>query len=370
MTDIPADARETPLTKVHESLGARMAPFAGYKMPIQYSGIIPEHKAVRTAAGIFDLSHMGEIEVSGPGMLDFLERMLTNDVGAVGVYQAQYNLMLNDDGGIVDDLVLYHLPGKAFLVVNASNIEKDFDWLASHAPTGVQVRNRSFDTALVAIQGPRAAALVGKLIAFNLEQIGFYHAAVGNVGGTAVLISRTGYTGEDGFEIYLPNELAKPCWDAAMIAGEEFGITPIGLGARDTLRLEMKYMLYGNDIDDTTNPIEAGLGWVVKIDKPHDFIGKKFVAAMKESGPPRRLVCFTMDQRAIPRSGCAIHQDGKAVGRVTSGTHSPSLDKGIGIGYVERSVGKVGDTLEVMIRDRPARATLIKPPFVTNTSRK
>ncbi|MCH8992485.1 MAG: glycine cleavage system aminomethyltransferase GcvT [Acidobacteria bacterium] len=362
--------KNTPLAGRHEAAGARMAPFAGYRMPIKYTGIIPEHHAVRTGVGLFDLSHMGEIEVSGPGMLEFLERMTTNDVGSVGQYQAQYTLMLNEQGGIVDDLVLYHLPGKAFLVVNAANIEKDFDWLQSHAPEGIQLRNRSHELALIAIQGPQAEAVLGRMISYNLADIGYYHAAVGNVDGTPVLISRTGYTGEDGFELYLPNALAEPCWDAALEIGAEHGIQPIGLGARDTLRLEMKYALYGLDIDDTTSPIEAGLGWVVKIDKDFDFIGREQVAEMKKSGPKRRLIAFEMDERAIPRSDCEIQVDGSAVGRVTSGTHSPSCEKGVGLGYVNVPHTKAGTRIAIVIRGKNHPATIIKPPFVKNTSRR
>lgn len=370
MTESVAEVRETPLTQRHIALGARMVPFAGYRMPIQYSSIIAEHKAVRNSVGLFDLSHMGEFEVSGPGMLEFLERMTTNDVGSLHTYQAQYTLMLNDQGGIVDDLLIYHLPTKAFLVVNAANIDKDFDWLQSHCPPGVNLVNRSYDIALVAIQGPKAADLMRKMVDFDPDEIQYYHAAEGNVNGKAVMFSRTGYTGEDGFEIYMPNDLAADCWDAAMEAGAEFDVAPIGLGARDTLRLEMKYALYGNDIDDTTNPIEAGLGWVVKPDKGTKFIGHEHVVAMKTDGPPRRLVAFTMVDKGIPRHGCEIHVDGEAVGTVTSGTHSPSLDQGIGLGYVASEHTKVGSEIGIAVRNQTLHAQIVKPPFVKNTSHK
>lgn len=365
-----APLKNTPLTAVHEALGARMVPFAGYRMPVQYTGIIPEHRAVRNSVGIFDLSHMGEFEVRGPGMLEFLERMTTNDVGSLQTYQCQYSLFMNEDGGIVDDLIIYHLPEGAMLVVNAANIDKDFAWLSKHCPPGVQLTNRSDEIALVAIQGPKAEEVVSRLIDCDLSEIAYYHAAEGTVGGHRIIFSRTGYTGEDGFEIYVPNELAESCWQAAMEAGKEFDITPIGLGARDTLRLEMKYTLYGNDIDDTTNPIDAGLGWVVKPDKPQDFIGKEHILAAKQNGPMRKLSAFVMDEKAIPRHGCEIRANGETIGEVTSGTQSPSLDKGIGLGYIATSHSKPGSTIEIAIREKTAKATVIKPPFVTSTSHK
>jgi len=347
-----------------------MAPFAGYQMPIQYCGIIPEHRAVRSGVGLFDLSHMGEIEVSGPGMLEFLERVTTNSVASVHTYEAQYTMMLNEDGGIIDDLVLYHLPGKAFLVVNGANVDKDFAWLSEHVPEGVALKNRSAELALVAIQGPKAEVVMSRLVSYDLSQVGFYHGAVGNVNGTAILFSRTGYTGEDGFEIYMPNELAEACWDAAMEAGQEFDVTAVGLGARDTLRLEMRYPLHGNDIDETTNPIEAGLGWTVKIDKEVPFIGHEAVAAVKQSGPSRKLAAFVMEERAIPRHGCEIQVDGKTVGTVTSGSHSPSLDKGIGLGYVAAAHAKPDSRIAIVIRGKSVPAIVIKPPFVKGTSRR
>ncbi len=368
MDTLTAPLKSTPLTAVHVAAGARMVPFAGYRMPVQYSGIIPEHRAVRTSVGIFDLSHMGEFEVRGPGMLDFLERMTTNDVGSLEWYRCQYTLMLNDEGGIVDDLLIYFLPEGAMLVVNAANIDKDFEWLKSHCPSGVQLTNRSDEIALIAIQGPKAQDVVSQLIERNLDDIAYYQAAEGTVNGHRIIFSRTGYTGEDGFEIYVPSELAPSCWKAAMKAGEGFGIVPIGLGARDTLRLEMKFALYGNDIDDTTNPIEAGLGWVVKADKSHDFIGKPHVTAVKQSGPKRKLAAFVMDEKAIPRSHCEIRINGSPVGAVTSGTHSPSLDKGIGLGYIDSAHSKIGTKIDIAIRDKTAPATVVKPPFVTNTS--
>lgn len=363
-----APLKDTPLAQRHLLLGARLVPFAGFRMPIQYTGIIPEHRAVRSQVGMFDLSHMGEIEVRGQGMLAFLERMTTNDVTALSTYQAQYSLFLNEQGGIIDDLVVYHLPNRALLVVNAANIEKDYAWLTSHCPPGVRLANRSDETALIAIQGPRAEAVMTDLVDCDLSEIEYYHSAEGTVAGRQILFSRTGYTGEDGFEIYLPNELAEPCWDAALEAGAQYGIVPVGLGARDTLRLEMKYALYGNDIDETTHPIEAGLGWVVKPDKPHDFIGKSAVVAMKQKGASRKLVAFVMDAKAIPRGGCPIQAQGAVIGKVTSGTHSPSRDCGIGMGYVATAHAAPGSKIEIVIRDQQVSATVIKPPFVTNTS--
>ncbi|GAB4314685.1 MAG: glycine cleavage system aminomethyltransferase GcvT [Candidatus Zixiibacteriota bacterium] len=369
-TDTHTDMRDTPLTQKHIALGAKMVPFAGYRMPIQYSGIMAEHKAVRESVGLFDLSHMGEFEVAGPGMLDFLERMTTNDVGSLHLFQAQYSLMLNDNGGIVDDLLIYHLPGRALLVVNAANIEKDFDWLQSHCPDSVRLTNKSYDTALVAIQGPKSVEVMKEIVDFNPDDLKYYHAAEGIVEGKTIVFSRTGYTGEDGFEIYLPNALAEGCWDAAMQAGAQFDIKPIGLGARDTLRLEMKYALYGNDIDDTTNPIEAGLGWVVKPDKAIKFIGRDAVVAMKEAKPPRKLVAFTLNDRGIPRKGCDICVGDEVVGKVTSGTQSPTLGKGIGLGYVAREHAAVGGAIEIDVRGQRLSATIVKPPFVKNTSHK
>ncbi len=360
--------KSTPLTAVHESLGARMVPFAGYRMPVQYSGIIPEHRAVRSSVGIFDLSHMGEFEVRGPGTLDFLERVTTNEVGSLRTYQCQYSLLMNEQGGIVDDLIVYHLPEGAMLVVNAANIDKDFAWLQKHCPPSVQLINRSDEIALVAVQGPKAQEVVARLIECDLDEIAYYHAAEGTVNGHRIIFSRTGYTGEDGFEIYVPNELAESCWQAAMDAGREFGILPIGLGARDTLRLEMKYALYGNDIDESTNPIEAGLGWVVKPDKAQDFIGKNHILAAKASGPKRKLSAFVMEEKAIPRSHCEIRVNGSTVGHVTSGTHSPSLDRGIGLGYIDAAHAKIGARIEIVIRDKAAPATVVKAPFVANTS--
>ena len=275
---------------------------------------------------------------------------------------------MNEEGGIIDDLIIYHLPEGAMLVVNAANIDKDFAWLKRHCPPGVELTNHSDETALIAVQGPKAQEVVSRFIDCDLDDIEYYHAAEGTVGGHRIIFSRTGYTGEDGFEIYVPNELAQSCWQAAMEAGEEFGITPIGLGARDTLRLEMKYTLYGNDIDNTTNPIEAGLGWVVKPEKPQEFIGKSHITSIKQSGPKQKLSAFVMDEKAIPRSHCDIRVNGNAVGTVTSGTHSPSLDKGIGLGYIDTPYAKPGTKIEIMIRDRAAKASVIKPPFVTNTS--
>lgn len=360
--------KETALGARHEALGARMAPFAGYRMPIQYSGIIAEHRAVRTRAGIFDLSHMGEFEVTGPGMLEYLERVTTNDVSSLRMFQAQYSLLLNEKGGIIDDLVLYHLPGRAMLVVNAANIEKDFEWLREYCPKSVGLVNRSDEMSLIAVQGPEAAAIMARIVDFDLDAVAYYHAAEGTVAGHRVVFSRTGYTGEDGFEIYLPNELALDCWDSIMDTGGEFDMLPVGLGARDTLRLEMKFALYGNDIDESTNPIEAGLGWVVKPGKAMDFIGKPAVVTMKESGPTRRLVGFTMNEKAIPRPGCGIEAGGGPVGTVTSGTHSPSLDRGIGMGYVATEYAKIGTEIGLLIRGQSVPATVIKPPFVANTS--
>ncbi len=361
--------KKTALCAVHEAAGAKMVPFAGFYMPVTYRGITEEHRKVRTSAGLFDLSHMGEFRVTGAGALDFLQKTTTNDVAKLTVGDVQYSTMCYPEGGIVDDLLVYRLADGYLLVVNAANLEKDFDWLTSHKPSGVSLVDESDQTALLAIQGPKTEMLMTKLTSFDLSNLGYYKSARAKVCGEEILFSRTGYTGEDGFELYVAPERAEFFWKKIMEAGREFDIEPIGLGARDTLRLEMKYMLYGNDIDQTTNPIEAGLGWVVKLSKP-DFIGKPPIEKMKTEGPKRKLVAFEMAEKSIPRKGCGIFSGGQKSGEVTSGTFSPSLDKGIGLGYVPALFSAIGTKLEIDIRGKKGPATVVPAPFYKKGTRK
>jgi len=355
-------AKPTPYYEQHLKAGAKMVEFAGYLMPIQYRSINEEHLKVRSSVGIFDLSHMGEFRVSGPGALRFLQKMTVNDVSALQPNQVQYSCMCYPEGGIVDDLLVYHRGDHYYLVVNAACLDKDFAWLESHLERDVRLENLSDDTGLLAIQGPQAEMVMAKLTDFDLSSMPFYWAADHHVIGEQVLFSRTGYTGEDGFEIYHPPHLAGKIWQAALEAGREYDIEPIGLGARDSLRLEMKYMLYGNDIDQTTNPIEAGMSWIVKVEKG-DFIGRDAIIRAKEGNLSRRLVAFVLNEKGIPRHGYLIFADGREIGRVTSGIFSPVLQKGIALGYVLREFSKAGTEFEVEIRGKKIPATVVKPPF-------
>lgn len=367
MTGSTANAIETPFYQFHLEAGARMVEFAGYLMPIQYEGITAEHLAVRNNIGLFDLSHMGEFTVSGLGAVEFLQRTTTNDVAALEIGQIQYTCMTYPDGGIVDDLLLYRMgEHDFFLVVNASNIDKDFDWLQSNLKDEVELTNVSNSYGLLAIQGPNAQKVMQKLSDYPLEDMPYYTHATTEVAGVKLLFSRTGYTGEDGFELYIPNDACAGLWTKVMEAGQPEGIKLIGLGARDTLRLEMKMALYGNDIDQTTSPIEAGLGWIVNLDK--QFIGHEVIARQKEEKPNRRLICLEMDGRLVPRHGFEIFDGDNQVGTVTSGTFSPSLERPVALAYVKRSLAKIGTTLEVSIRNRRAPATVVKPPFYKNAS--
>ena len=364
-----SEPKKTPFYNIHLQNKAKIVEFAGYWMPIQFSGIMEEHKRVRSTVGLFDITHMGEFEVKGKDSLAFLQKMTTNDVSKLEEYQVQYSCMCYDDGGVVDDLLVYRLPDRFFLVVNASNIEKDFNWLKSHLFGDVQLEDKSEKTSLLAVQGPLAEKLMAKLTDVDLKKLRFYWAARGKVTGKETLFSRTGYTGEDGFEIYIPPEYGEHFWNKIMEAGKEFEIEPIGLGARDSLRLEMKYMLYGNDIDQTTNPLEAGLGWVVKLDKG-DFIGKEPTLKLKDSGLKRKLVCFELSDKAFPRQHYSIEKSGRKIGEVTSGTFSPSLGKGIGMGYVDIEYSEIGTKLEINIRGKTCPAEVIKPPFYKNYTHK
>lgn len=341
-----------------------MVEFAGFEMPIQYSGIIEEHRRVRESVGVFDVSHMGQIEIRGENALDFLQKITTNDAERLSDGRVQYSAMCYDDGGIVDDLLVYDLGDMYMLVVNASNIEKDFSWLQSQIKGDVSLANRSDDYSLLAVQGPKSLATLQKLTRVDLSSIQYYHARKGVLSGVEMIISRTGYTGELGFELYFPSEpaLGKKVWDDIMEAGKEFAIGPVGLGARDTLRLEMGFCLYGNDIDKATNPLEAGLGWITKLDKG-DFIGKHAIVKAKKQ-LNRKLVGFTLSEKAFPRHGYPINADGKHIGDVTSGTFSPILDKGIGMGYVPVQYSKPGTSISINIRNKEIGATVTAVPFI------
>jgi aminomethyltransferase len=341
-----------------------MVNFFGFAMPLQYKSIVAEHLHVRLAVGMFDLSHMGEFVVQGPDAPAFVQHLTTNDVSSLKVGQAQYTTMCYPDGGIVDDLVVYRRPDQYLLVVNAANIDKDFSWLAKHRSGQVELENLSQRYALLAIQGPKSQPVLSRLTEMDLNSLAFYHFIEGRVADVDMILSRTGYTGEDGFELYMESQAAPHVWDAVLSAGREYELQPVGLGARDSLRLEMKYALYGQDIDQTTTPLEAGLGWITKLDKG-DFIGREALGKQKEQGLSRRLVGFEMLSKAIPRTDYELHAEGQSVGRVTSGIFSPSLNKGIGMGYLPIEYASVGTHIEVIIRNRAVPARVVKTPFYT-----
>jgi len=352
------------LSNVHESLGAKMVPFAGYNMPVSYEGVNIEHETVRKAVGVFDVSHMGEFLVTGPNALALIQKVTSNDASKLIDGQAQYSCLPNETGGIVDDLIIYRLnEEKWVLVVNASNIDKDWDWINSHNTMGAEMRNLSDDFSLLAIQGPKAVEAMQSLTSIDLSAIKFYTFEVADFAGIDnVIISATGYTGSGGFEIYCKNSEVEQIWNKVFEAGADFGIKPIGLAARDTLRLEMGFCLYGNDIDDTTSPIEAGLGWITKFTK--DFINSENLKAQKERGPERRLIAFELNERGVPRQGYDIVDgNGNKIGNVTSGTMSPSMGKGIGMGYVPSIMKAVGTQIHIQIRKNAVPATVVKLPF-------
>lgn len=361
--------KRTPFYPLYAERGAKIVEFAGFEMPVQFAGIVEEHKTVRRAVGVFDVSHMGEVEVWGADAMSFVQSVTVNDVSKLMPGRVQYSAMCYDDGGIVDDLLVYHMGDHYLLVINASNIEKDYSWLERHRTGDVRLLNRSDEVALLAVQGPRSLDTVKKLTRSDLGSLPYYHFLRANLAGVDLVISRTGYTGELGFEIYLPADeaLAEKLWRGLMVAGEEFGVEPIGLGARDTLRLEMGFCLYGNDIDQTTNPLEAGLGWITKLGKD-DFVGRNALLAAKQSGLKRKLVGFAVQDRAFPRHGYPIQAGGKPIGVVTSGTFSPILERGIGLGYVDVAHGKAGAPIEILIRDRPVPATVVATPFVNKST--
>lgn len=352
--------KKTALTSTHIDLGAKMVEFAGYEMPLQYEGLTIEHETVRNSVGVFDVSHMGEFLIEGPNALALIQKVTSNDASTLTVGKAQYSCLPNDKGGIVDDLIVYRVKEETYLlVVNASNIKKDWDWISKHNDVGADMRDLSDEYSLLAIQGPKAVETMQALTDVNLADIKFYNFIVGPFAGIDyVIISATGYTGSGGFEIYCKNSEAKQIWEAVINAGAK----PIGLAARDTLRLEMGYCLYGNDINDTTSPLEAGLGWITKFTK--DFINADYLAKQKEEGVKRKLIGFEMLERGIPRKDYElVDADGNLIGEVTSGTMSPSLGKGIGMGYVKTEFSKPDTEIFVQIRKKQLKAKVVKFPF-------
>ncbi|WP_276359446.1 glycine cleavage system aminomethyltransferase GcvT [Daejeonella sp. H1SJ63] len=356
--------KNVALNDTHIALGAKMVPFAGFNMPVQYSGINIEHETVRKGVGVFDVSHMGEFILKGDGTLDLIQRVCSNDASRLFDGKIQYSCLPNEDGGIVDDLLVYRIDEKTYLlVVNASNIEKDWNWISKYNTGGVEMKNISDQTSLLAVQGPKAAQALQSLTDVDLGSMEYYTFKKGVFAGVEnVLISATGYTGAGGFELYFDKEHSQHIWDAIFKAGEPYGIKPIGLAARDTLRLEMGFCLYGNDIDDTTSPIEAGLGWITKFTK--DFVNSANLAAQKQNGVKRKLIGFEMIERGIPRHDYEIvDAEGNLIGKVTSGTQSPTLQKAIGMAYVKTEFSKEGSEIYIKIRDNKILARVVKMPF-------
>lgn len=359
--------KKTPLYDKHVSLGAKMVPFAGFDMPVQYSGVTEEHFAVREKAGMFDVSHMGQFMIEGPGSVELLQYVATNDVTTLENGKAQYTCLPNGNGGIVDDLIVYKMADeKYFVVVNASNIDKDWAHISKYNEKfGAKMTNISDDMSLLAIQGPRATEILQKLTDVNLADIPYYHFTVGAVDGVQdVIISNTGYTGSGGFEIYFKNEAANQLWDALTEAGKEEGMIPCGLASRDTLRLEKGFCLYGNDIDDTTSPLEGGLGWITKLDKG-DFVDRDFLAKQKEEGVSRKLVGFELVDKGVPRHDYpVVDAEGNVIGKVTSGTQSPMKKTGIGLAYVAKGHNKIGSDIFIQVRNKNLAAKVVKTPFI------
>jgi aminomethyltransferase len=356
--------KNTALTHIHEALGAKMVDFAGFKMPVSYEGVTAEHETVRTGVGVFDVSHMGEFLLSGENALNLIQKISSNDASTITIGGAQYACMPNNGGGIVDDLIIYRIKDTQYLlVVNASNIEKDWNWISSHNDMGVDMKNLSDDYALLAIQGPKSIEALQSLTSIDLSKIPYYRFEVADFAGIPyVIISATGYTGSGGFEIYCKNSEVETIWNAVFKAGKAFDIKPIGLAARDTLRLEMGFCLYGNDINDTTSPLEAGLGWITKFSKP--FVNSDFLKAQREAGLTKKLVAFEMQERAIPRHDYQIvDASGKKIGVVTSGTMSPSMNIGIGLGYVLIENSTIDNEIYIQIRNKNVAAKVVKLPF-------
>ena len=356
--------KNTALTHIHTELGAKMVPFAGYNMPVQYEGVNIEHETVRNGVGVFDVSHMGEFLLSGPNALALIQKVSTNDASVLVDGKAQYSCLPNGKGGIVDDLIIYRINSETyFLVVNASNIEKDWNWISSHNDLEVDMQNLSDDYSLLAIQGPKAAEAMQSLTSVSLSDMVYYTFQYGTFAGIEdVMISATGYTGAGGFEIYVKNQDVEVLWDRLFEAGKSWGIKPIGLAARDTLRLEMGFCLYGNDIDDTTSPLEAGLGWITKFTKK--FVDSDYLQKQKETGVTRKLIAFEMLERGIPRHDYKLlNSQGQEIGKVSSGTMSPSMKVAIGLGYVSTEYAKLDTDIYVEIRDKGIKARVVKLPF-------
>ncbi len=357
--------KKVALDQLHRDLGAKMVPFAGFEMPVRYSSDIQEHMQVRNNIGVFDVSHMGEFILRGDKALDLIQRVTTNDAARLLVGKAQYSCLPNDKGGIVDDLLVYRIEEKEYLlVVNASNIEKDWDWIQRHNTKDVEIEDRSSQISLLAVQGPQALQTMNSLTPVDLNKIGYYNFVKGEIAGIEnVIISATGYTGSGGFELYIPNDKVHTVWAAIFEAGSSIGIKPVGLGARDTLRLEAGFCLYGNDIDDETSPLEAGLGWITKFSK--EFVNSAYLKAQKESGVKKKLVGFKMADRGIPRPAYPIYDSQvQSVGHVTSGTISPMLNTGIGLGYVDLPNTELGTEIFIGVRGKSLSAEVVKPPFV------
>lgn len=356
------ELKRTPLYNAHLAAGAKMVEFGGWLMPVLYEGILKEHQTVRTAAGLFDVSHMGEIEITGPGAKELIQKLVTNDIGRLKPGCALYSPMCNPQGGTIDDLLVYQLEEAQYLlVVNASNITKDYDWIISQAGS-VSVKNVSEVTCQLALQGPQALQVLQKLTAINLTEIKYFNFVYGQVEGTQCLISRTGYTGEDGFELYFPAEHGETLWQAILTAGQVEGVKPVGLGARDTLRFEACLALYGHELTDEVSPLKAGLGWTVKFNKPN-FIGKEALQKEKEAGLTHKLVAIEMLDRGIPRQGYPLFKEGQEIGWITSGTFAPTLEKNLGLGYVLTQYSELDTLIEVMVRNKPLKAEIVQKPF-------
>ena len=358
--------KRTKFYNVHQKLGAKIVEFAGYEMPVQYSSIIAEHKTVRNSAGVFDVSHMGEVFISGNSALDFVQYVTVNDASKLNPGRVQYSAMCYPDGGIVDDLLVYRIDEHNFmLVINASNIDKDFRWMNESNKFDVTLENKSDEYSLIALQGPQSKSVLKKLTGTDLDNLEYYHFKMANVAGTDMILSRTGYTGELGYELYFTGDekTAENIWYKVFDAGKEFDIQPAGLAARDSLRLEMGFCLYGNDIDRTTNPLEAGLGWITKLSKT-EFIGKEKLMEIKSRGSDRKLCGFISDEKVFPRPGYDIRSNGKTVGKLTSGTVSPVLNKPIALGYIEKEYAAEGNEISVDVRGKEVPAVVVKLPFI------
>ncbi len=357
------ELKKTALYNAHLKSGGKMIPFAGYYMPVQYRGIIAEHLKVRSSVGVFDVSHMGEFVFTGEKALDMIQKVTINDASRIEEYQAQYSAMCNSGGGIIDDVIIYRFPDKYLMVVNAANKEKDYNWILDNSISDVLIEDISDEIILLAVQGAKSLNTLKKLTDYDLESIEYFHFAEIKLADKEIIISKTGYTGEMGFELFINAEDSEHIWDMLFTAGQEYDIEPIGLGARDTLRLEKKYCLYGNDITEDTNPFEVGLGWIIKLDKG-DFIGREALVQIKQEGVKRKLIGYVVEGRAFPRTGYEIFENGSKIGFTTSGTMSPSLGKGIGIAYVDKEYSKTGTEFDVIVRGKPVKAEVVKTPFV------